>query len=310
MTNGVDGLSSFNKFITDLDKRWESFIYKRDLRLTQEARYGAASEKVAENILEDLFTLVLDWPLGSVNNQHGYADMVLTHLGIKRLIVEAKRPGSLSWDKTSLENALSQAQRYAAEQRVDTIAVSDGVILYAADIKNGGLEDRIRLELTGPTASPDLWWLSVDGIYREVERLTEERVGDVVPTASISNADDSGVEDGEQLLHPKYGIPATCFAYVGNPNKTSTWKLPCRLIDGSIDTGRLPGAIRAVVSNYRGAHIKSVPEEAIPDVLVRLGRAAWEAGKMPGQTPSPLGSYQQLNDVLYQLGRLDEIKRS
>ncbi|HQU07544.1 MAG TPA: hypothetical protein PK539_00585, partial [Candidatus Paceibacterota bacterium] len=57
---------------------------------------------------------------------------------------------------------------------------------------------------------------------------------------------------------------------------------------------------------YR-AHIKSVPEAAIPDVLVRLGRAAAEIRKLPGQTPSPLASYQQLYDTLHQLGRLDDV---
>lgn len=47
---------------------------------------------MAENILEDLFTMVLDWHLSEVNNQVGYAGLVLTRLGVKHLIVEVNAP--------------------------------------------------------------------------------------------------------------------------------------------------------------------------------------------------------------------------
>lgn len=72
------------------------------------------------DVLEDLFTLVLDWNLSEVNNQVGYADLVLTRLSVKHLIVAAKRPGALAW------NELAQAHRYAGEQKVQSIAISDG----------------------------------------------------------------------------------------------------------------------------------------------------------------------------------------
>ncbi len=91
---------------------------------------------------------------------------------------------------------------------------------------------------------------------------------------------------------------------IGSALKTATWKLPYRLADGSVDERHLPGAIRAVLSNYRGTHIKAIPEAAIGDVLVRLGRAAAEIRKLPGQTPKPLQSYQQLYDALHQMQRL------
>lgn len=65
--------------------------------MAQQRRFGTAAEKVAENILEDLFTMALDWHLSEVNNQVGYADLVLTRLGVKHLIVEVKRPGALAW---------------------------------------------------------------------------------------------------------------------------------------------------------------------------------------------------------------------
>ena len=37
---------------------------------------------------------------------------------------------------------------------------------------------------------------------------------------------------------------------------------------------RLPKAIEAILSNYRGARVSSVLEKAIPDVLRRLAEAA------------------------------------
>jgi hypothetical protein len=310
VTLSVYGLSGYNKFNANLEQRWKSFLDKRQTRLIQEARYGSAAEKVAEDILQDFFTMVLDWKLGSINNQIQYADMVLTHQGLKRLIVEVKRPNSLSWDKLTLDRALNQARKYAQQQRVTTIAVSDGALFYAVDIKNGGLVDRARLNLDNQSIPLNLYWVSVDGIYRPVEKLSEEHM-ETTPDALISLPNNNASTDtSEELLHPKHSVPARCFAYVGDPSKTSTWKLPYRLMNGQTDEKHLPGAIRAVSTNYRGAHNKSVPEEAISDVLVRLGMAAWSAGKMPEQTNKPLGSYQILHDALYQLGRLDEIKQA
>ncbi len=52
-----------------------------------------------------------------------------------------------------------------------------------------------------------------------------------------------------------YQLPASCFAYVGDPAHPGTWKLPYRLIDGSIDERRLPKAIQAILSNYRGVKV-------------------------------------------------------
>jgi len=300
-----DNLAAFRKFMSRLPEFWPAFLRQRQTRLTQQERNGAAAEKVAENIVEDLLTVALDWSLGDLNNQLRYADIVLTRQGIKRLLVEVKRPGSLKWDQPSLHLALAQARRYADEQRVRTIAVSDGTLFYAADIVNGGLQPRARLLLDAAAYSPDAWWLSVDGIYRPARTLG---VSDspVVPALSTP-VDINSPDAGGVLLHPKYRVPAECFAYVADASKPLTWKLPYRKADGTVDEAHLPGAIRAVVSNYRGAHLKTVPESAMADVLVRLGKAAAEVRKLPGQTPSPLGSYQQLYDALYQLGRLGEV---
>ena len=188
---------------------------------------------------------------------------------------------------------------------MQTIAVSDGALFYAADLVNGGLQNRARLQLNSAEHSPDAWWLSVDGIYRPATTLCAAPAIQGEPAVS-SEAPEAPRSESEVLLHHKHRVPAECFAYVGDASDTTTWKLPYRLSDGSVDQKHLAGAIRAVLSNYRGAHV-DIPESAIEDVLVRLGRAAAEIRKLQSQTPKPLASYQLLYDALHQKDRLSEV---
>ena len=152
-----------------MTRAWAGFQAKRWERLAQQARLGTAAEKVAGNILEDLFTMVLDWRLSEVNNQAGRAGLALTRLGAEQLIVEVSRPGSLAWNERAIDVALAQAHRYADGRRVKAVAISDGIMLYARDLIPGGHRDRLFTRLDEPWAAEDLWWLSVDGIYRPRE---------------------------------------------------------------------------------------------------------------------------------------------
>jgi hypothetical protein len=72
------------------------------------------------------------------------------------------------------------------------------------------------------------------------------------------------------------------------------------LEDGSIDARRLPKAIQAILSNYRGAKVRSVPENAIPDVLRRLASAAEQLGRMPHQGETAK-VYEMLAQALWQV---------
>ena len=283
---------------------WLGFLSKREQRLEQQQRFGEACEKVAENILEDLFTSVLDWPLTDFNNQLGHADIVLTDHGIKQLIVEVKRPGSLAWSRRGVEKALDQALRYASEQKVKTVAVSDGCMLYAANIADGALQDRVLVSLSGVEPQCDLWWLSVQGIWRQVDLGDKARLR-LLPDEPIEAqfAPETSCES-EGLLHPKYHLPANCFAYVGDYAKPGSWKLPYLLADGTVDAKRLPKAVQAILSNYRGAKVSGIPEQSIAAVLSRLAQAARHAGHMPPEACNPAPTYRQLADALEQLGVL------
>ena len=86
---------------------------------------------------------MLDWSLEDVNLQIDRADVVLSDNGYKRLVLEVKRPGYLSWHRRAIHAALDQAVGYAHAQNVAAVAVSDGNMLYAADVvTGGGMTDR------------------------------------------------------------------------------------------------------------------------------------------------------------------------
>lgn len=294
-------LASYDRCLERIRANWEPFRAKRAERLKQQERHGVAAEKVAENILEDLFTTVLDWSLGDLNNQVDYADLILTRLGIKYLVIEVKRPGALAWDRRAVEAALSQARSYADKQGVRCVGVSDGVMLYAADIEHGTLRGRLCVSLDGATPPNDLWWLSEHGIYRsreEDQEIVLRLLSQEAPAPMVG----SRAEPNGTLLHHKYKLPCHCFGYVGDASDPATWKLPFCLADGTIDMKRLPKAIQAILTNYRGA-IVSIPEKAIPGVLTRLADAARRAGKMPDQSPDTAPVYCELSEVLEQLQR-------
>jgi hypothetical protein len=295
-------LASYRHCIAQIETVWPMFAARRRQRLRQ-GLFHAPVEKVAENIVEDLGTTVLDWSLDDVNLQIDRADVVLSDNGYKRLVLEVKRPGSLVWHRRAIEAALQQALRYASAQNVRAVAVSDGNMLYAADAAaGGGMSDRALVALDTNTPPADLRWVSVHGIYRPCPAVTSDLAW---PAAHSAIPAQLGAADG--LRDHKYHLQARCFAYVGDPGNVQTWKLPYLLETGSPDARRLPKAIQSLFSNYRGAQVKAVPREAVPDVLVRLATAAATLRKLPCQCTDPSPAYVQAHDALRQFGRLPDV---
>jgi len=284
---------------------WAHFLERRSERRAQQENTSVAPEKVAEGILEDLFTLVLGWSVSDAHRQEGYAGLLLARSGVNYLMVAVRRPGSLMWYRRTVEAALEGMRRHAVEQGVKCIAVSDGVMLYAADIKEAGLQDRVFVYLGSAEPQETLCWLSVDGVSRSCGEA-HDVPQHLLPEMVSGTASRTGLRSGA-TVHPKYGLPARCFAYVGHPDYPDTWKLPYLLADGAVDSKRLPKAIQSIVSNYRGANVRGIPGSDIPDVLVRLGRAAVRLRKMPHQSRKTARTYQRLAEVLAQLDRLEEV---
>ena len=84
-----------------------------------------------------------------------------------------------------------------------------------------------------------------------------------LPAAPAQASPAAGTAD-EGLLHPKYHLPARCFAYVGRADAPTRWKLPYRHADGSVDHARLPKAVQSILSNYRGLKVGSIPDNGNP----------------------------------------------
>lgn len=62
-------LASYRHCVERIGAGWQEFQDRRRERLRERERFGHAAERATENILEDLFTGVLDWSLGDVNHQ-------------------------------------------------------------------------------------------------------------------------------------------------------------------------------------------------------------------------------------------------
>jgi hypothetical protein len=300
--DALESLAAYRHCSERICAAWPGFLERRAARLEPHPLLGNTPEKITEDILQDLFTNVLDWPIESFNPQVEHADIVLSYLGIRHLIIEAKRPGALAWNRDAVDRALEQALGYADRQQVRCIAISDGVMLYATDLADGGKSDRVFVRLDSAEASLDLWWLSMHGVYRTREFPKGESFR-FFPEEPAEVTVDPEPGNGEALLHPKYKLPARCFAYVGNHANPRTWKLPYLNEDGTTDAKRLPKAIQCILSNYRGARVRGIPEESIPAVLARLAGAATRAGHLSPVASNPAPVYQQLAAALKQLDK-------
>ncbi|MDA8093863.1 MAG: hypothetical protein M0T84_08130 [Betaproteobacteria bacterium] len=292
-------LSLYRRCVDRIVAQWADFGRSRAAMLAQQGRFGKAPEKTAENIVGTLLTSVLGWDRQDLNWQLARADLVITRNFVKYLVVETKRPGSLDSAK-AVDRALTQAWRYADEQRVSQVAVCDGFLLYGADIGAGGLQPRLVCDLSQITPPHEaLWWISLDGIYRPCGERPDPAS---YWRARQAHGADGAPRQGEAgRLHPRHGLPASCFAYVGDPDRPATWKLPFLTADGAVDLKRLPMAIQALATTYRGARVGGIPDAAIPGVFRRLARAAQAAGKLPSNGLPVAPAYQRLEEILGQL---------
>ena len=123
-TAAPTGLASFHTWTDRAEKAWIPFVARRLEHLAEGRRYGGAPEKVAEDIVADLLTDVLGWAVSDLNHQVAHCDILVTQLGVRRLVIETKRPGLLA-GQHAVDIAFLQAQGYAETLHVDTVGVSD-----------------------------------------------------------------------------------------------------------------------------------------------------------------------------------------
>lgn len=77
----VDDLARQRRCIEQIRERWPEFSDRRSVHLRSHAVGQVPCERIAENILFDLFTVVLDWIPEQVRWQEGRVDLLLTRLG-------------------------------------------------------------------------------------------------------------------------------------------------------------------------------------------------------------------------------------
>lgn len=109
-------------------------------------------------------------------------------------------------------------------------------------------------------------------LYRLREDTSGARLNLLPPAPDGTPQPTSGTGPG--LLHPKYRLPSVCFAHVRNAGDPKTWHLPYLRADGSPDLARLPKAIQAILSNYRGAHVSPFPRSWLPWPAPRISCAS------------------------------------
>lgn len=83
----------------------------------------------------------------------------------------------------------------------------------------------------------------------------------------------------EKHKKKKRQLPASCFAYVPDPDKPTTWKLRYRNPDGSVDEKHLYAAVASLSpGGFRGRRVE-IPDEHLPQVKEKLRQAYAELGK-------------------------------
>ena len=127
----------------------------------------------------------------------------------------------------------------------------------------------------------------LDAIRKQIYHATKKRVeneeikqvlltrvfrGDIVETVG------TGYSPSQSTEKTKRGLPASCFAYVPDPDKPSTWKLRYRNKDGSVSPSHLSAAVAALSpGGFRGRRVE-IPPEAFPKVKEALYNAYLELG--------------------------------
>ncbi|MHB9075811.1 MAG: hypothetical protein ACYC6G_20100, partial [Desulfobaccales bacterium] len=83
-------------------------------------------------------------------------------------------------------------------------------------------------------------------------------------------------------------LPASCFAYVGDPENTDTWHLPYLKPDGGVDETHLAAAAAALSSGgFRGQKV-DLPADAVAGVKGKLRAAYEKTGKKGSEVPAQL----------------------
>jgi hypothetical protein len=256
---------------------WPAFCQLRHDTAGQTEAGRRLSERDVEFMLEALLTGPLGWAVGQLARQQDFADFALIDRGLKLAVVETKGFGVFR-DPAQADDALVQGARYADRHRTRLIWACDGcqLVLASREPMAEGINVHLRVPLDLPEPPPELYFFTHYGLFR-------------YPPQILRTIAYSATED-EALFRRHHGeaLHYSCFAYVGDLRDKSTWMMPYRTADRSVDTARLGHAVNFLLSpgGYRGqkAETTRVPQAATLLCALRLARAYHEMGRW--QTPA------------------------
>lgn len=267
---------------------------------------------MAAAITHALLTAVLGWRSDEVIRQSEPAapgpeptDCIAAFLigastGRGRCVVAIACPGAIPVRQKGRCLAMRAAAQRARVLGAGHAGVCDGGLLYVED--DDGAERRARLRVwLGQTSAPgELWWATPMGLSQRVTPLQTALPFPPGPAAGlaegIAGADGGGGAPtaAGARLHPRLQLPAGCFAFVGDPMRPTTWKLPYRRADGRADLRRLIAAAHHAAASLATPFKGGMPFGELPVVIHRLADAARELGQLPPGNGHPSGVFQRL----------------
>lgn len=203
------------------------------------------SEKDVEAVFDKLLTGPLGYTPDQISRQPDYADYVLMSRDFKVAVAEAK-----GWEyfrkKDNLLKALGQAANYADRHRVANLIAFDGESVVLAIRAESEISVLLDLKVNSPDPADDLFYLTLYGLSK-------------LPTEKLFSFEHFKANaSGDFKTHHGVSLPRSAFAYIGDIHNKSTWKMPYRNADGTVDTARIDKAVKlfAVSRGLQGSYGK------------------------------------------------------
>lgn len=257
-----------------LKDQWMAFLNQREGILKRRKHGRSLSEDDVEQMFEELFKRPLGYNIWQIGRQQDYADRTLEGQGLKLAVIEIKSFNAFS-NHDELESALIQAARYADRHRTPNLIVFDGRNLVLA-LRRKEVDDIVITlweECQGEQGPPpNLFYFTHFGLFR----YPKEPIETVTYIA----------DDDDKLYRSHHGekLHYTCYAHIGDLRSKTTWKLPYRNPDGSVDKNRLGHATNYLLSpgGYRGKladEEENITEGDRLNAALKLAKAYKEIGR-------------------------------
>lgn len=218
--------------------------------------------------------------------------------GRERCVLAISSPGGIPGRQTGRCPAMQAAVQRARGLGIGHAGVCDGGLFYLEDDDGRSRRARLRVWLGQTSAPGELWWATPTGMTQPVTPTQGALVFPPAGPAAAGSARAGGGGGAQPAagaqLHPRLQLPAACFAFVGDPMRPATWKLPYRRADGRADLRRLIAAAHHAAASLATPIRGGVPYGELPVVIHRLADAARELGQLPPANCHPSGVFQRL----------------